>query len=711
MNALNHFFNITGMHAIFVMLLNSLWIGALAALLAGIIITLTKKHGPQLRYQLLTGLLASFALCMVLIFYTAITKENPVVSDGNKTPIVATILTTMQASDVPLQQKNIFDSAISFIQANAGIIVSIWLMVIIFRFLQLVSGLNSLQRLKSRWVIEADDNWNHKLHELASKLGIERPVVFLQSSLAKVPMVIGHLKPVLLFPIGLLNKLPVDEVEAILLHELAHIKRNDFLVNLLQQFAEIFFFFNPAVLWISSLIKNERESCCDDMALSITRDKKIFIHALVAFQEYNAGAKYATGFAGSKNHLLNRVKRIITNNNKTLNTMEKLVLASGIIMTCIATVAFNPGKEKDIINASKTIAVSGPARAQNSITNTGAENNNKLVEQYSGYMDTIPKKETSVDGYNINFKGDIDGKRVELKEEHSKIKELYIDGKKIPEDQYVKYQPMIEKIHTEMKEQAAKLKLQTDKLELQKQRLQEQAEAMETDSKKMKEQSELAKADMVRQKELMEQQEVQMKKQAERMQKNDSSMKIQSQKIQQDFMRQEEKLKEKRVELQEKIEELNLEREKLELIRKDSIRATSSIYTKPVITVKPAITVNPTISATSTVNPEVVAISGTTSSVVSAISAKSGVTAVTVTPVKFTVAGTVSLITNTTSEDIINDLKRANVISSRDNLSIQLNNDELIVNGVKQPEEIHQEILKKHITKPGDKISLNYNNR
>ena len=416
MNVFGNLFNTTSMHAVFIMLVNSLWIGALAALLAGIIINVTKKHGPKVRYQLLTGLLALFVMSMVLVFYAAFTKETHVVADSNKTMMVAITSAAIQPGTIQPEHKNVVDAFISFIQANSGIIVSIWLMVIIFRSLQLISGLNALQRMKRRWILEAGDHWNEKLQELAAKLGIKKPVLFLQSSLAKVPMVIGHLKPVLLFPIGLLNKLPADEVEAILLHELAHIKRNDFLVNLLQHFAEIFFFFNPAVLWISSLIKNERESCCDDMALSITRDKKIFIHALVAFQEYNAVVKYATTFAGSKNHLLNRVKRIITNNNKTLTTMEKLVLASGIIITCLATVAFNPGREKDKISTVKTNTVSGQMTVQNKLNRT-PNNNAKILEGYSGYTDTIPEKQTKADDYNINFKGDIDGKRVELKEE------------------------------------------------------------------------------------------------------------------------------------------------------------------------------------------------------------------------------------------------------------------------------------------------------
>ena len=404
--------------------------------------------------------------------------------------------------------------------------------------------------------------------------------------------------------------------------------------------------------------------------------------------------------------------------------MEKLVLASGIILTCLATVAFNPGKEKDAINAAKINAVPEQIIAQNSIIATGAESNNsKLLERHSGYIDTIPKKQTSADGYNMNFKGDIDGKRVELKEEHSKIKELYIDGKKIPEEQYAQYQPMIEKIHTQFREQASKLQLQSDTLALQSQRLQEQAEAMEMDSQKMQEQSEIANDDMLRQKALkalIEQKEVQMQQQAERMQKNDSAMSIRSQKMQQDLMRKEKELLKKQLELQEKIEELQLRQEKLELLRKDSVKVTGSVYTKPVISAASAITVKPTVSATSTVNPEPVAVAGTAATVNSKASVSSAISVnsnVSVKPVKVVavasalpLAGTGSLISNSTTDDIINDLEKANIISNRDNLSIKLTNDVLIVNGVKQPEEIHQEILKKHVAKPGDKISLRYSN-
>ena len=342
-----HFLNIlnlTGLRSVFTTLAHSLWLGAIMALLAGIIIILTNRSGSLLRYKLLTGLLMLFTVSIVYIFYNALTSNTQTLTAGNV--IMVSGKPEIQQTQNIQQQKAVFNTLLSFIETYADTIVSIWFIVICFKCIRLISGLRALHRLKKTNILEAGTYWIERMNELAAGIGIVKQVALLQSSLAKIPMVIGHLKPIILFPIGILNALPPDEVEAILLHELAHIRRNDFLINLLQQFAEIFFFFNPGVLWVSSLIKNERENCCDDIAIAVTRDKKIFIHALVAFQEYNAGLTYATTFPGSKNHLLNRVKRIITNNNKTLNNMEKLILASGIIITSLAALAFSPGHTK-----------------------------------------------------------------------------------------------------------------------------------------------------------------------------------------------------------------------------------------------------------------------------------------------------------------------------------------------------------------------------
>src|SRR6202000_1232488 len=95
-----------------------------------------------------------------------------------------------------------------------------------------------------------DKFWKERTMQLACLTGVKQAIDILESGLAKVPMVIGHLKPIILIPVGMLAAVSPDEIEAIIIHELAHIKRRDYLVNMLQSLMEIVFFFNPAVLWI-----------------------------------------------------------------------------------------------------------------------------------------------------------------------------------------------------------------------------------------------------------------------------------------------------------------------------------------------------------------------------------------------------------------------------------------------------------------------------
>ena len=707
---LDTLFNVTGIRVVFTTLVHSLWLGAVMALLAGIIIMLTKKSGPQLRYKLLTGLLILFIASTLYVFCNAFINEINTVQ-GNNILMIAGNTVTQQARDVQ-QQNRVIDTLISFIETHADIIVSIWFVSICFKCIQLMSGLHGVYRLKKRNIIEVGTHWNKRMNELAAKINITKPVMLLQSSLAKVPMVIGHLKPVILVPIGILNALPQNEVEAILLHELAHIKRCDFLINLLQQFAEIFFFFNPAVLWILSLIKNERENCCDDIAIAVTRDKKIFIHALVTFQEYNAGMPYATTFPGSRNHLLNRVKRIITNNNKTLNNMEKLILASGIIITCLATVTFSPVHANDKkVKAKRGSEITAQTTGVDSTATeeTKYQSTDNATAKYITNNDTIPEKEITADSnYNMNYMGDIDGKRIQLKEENSRIKELYIDGKKIPEDQYDQYKNLVDKIHKQMKENAAQLKMNTELLEQEKEKMQKQTEIMQKEAKKMKEQSILMQKDFKDQEELMKQKQLEKQKKAELMNKNDSSMKEQSKKMQIDFIKQQEQFKIKQTEFQKKVEELKLRQQKLKEMIKDSVKIISdlwqqpAIYAKPVLLVKPAVTVNSTPSVKAVTNANL----ATSVNTASTVNIQPDVTVTSAVAVK----PAVYLTSASMSEDIIRELEDANIITTRSNLSFRLTNDELIVNGVKQPDAIHQKILKKYVRKPGDIVSLSYNN-
>jgi hypothetical protein len=138
---------------------------------------------------------------------------------------------------------------------------------------------------------------------------------------------------------GMLNQMPPSQVEAVLLHELAHIRRHDYLVNFIQRLSELVFFFNPALLWVSSLLRAEREVCCDEMTISHTGNKLQFVEALIHCKEYSMYTpNYAIGFFGPQKLLHHRLNRILSNNNKMLSRFEtgffviSILLLTGLIL-------------------------------------------------------------------------------------------------------------------------------------------------------------------------------------------------------------------------------------------------------------------------------------------------------------------------------------------------------------------------------------------
>jgi hypothetical protein len=138
-----------------------------------------------------------------------------------------------------------------------------------------------------------------------------------------------------------LTQLAPDQVEAILLHELAHIRRNDYLVNLAQNIVETLFFFNPALLWLSTLVRDERENCCDDIAIAQLQNKKQYVESLIRFRERSmyGSSLSAVGFAGRKSSFLNRIRRIVENKNYTLSPFEKGSLACSSIVAAFLALA------------------------------------------------------------------------------------------------------------------------------------------------------------------------------------------------------------------------------------------------------------------------------------------------------------------------------------------------------------------------------------
>lgn len=411
-------------------LVHSLWQGLLLSIIATIIIFSTRGTSPQVRYNLLLSALLVFIMAVGTTFSLQLIKAKQLIDTTPFTPAVQTQVTAPALEKVLTENRiSLVDTMIAFIDANARAIVIVWLLIIAVQFIRLSAGLHRVYKLKGRQVFTAGECWNARVVELSRQLLINKRVQLMQSTIVKMPAVIGYFKPVILFPAGMLASLPPEEIEAVLLHELAHIRRNDFLVNLLQQLVEIIFFFNPAVLWVSSLIKSERENCCDEIAVQQTKSKQHYINALLAFEAYSLPQAVALthAFNGEKNHLMNRIKRIIYNNNKTLNNMEKKFLAAGIILTSVLIFSFT---------------------ANNARPQTPGNNSATGITIQT---DTVPAPSATGQMINGTINSTQNGKKYTLVTENNQVKELYVDGKKIPEGKMDNYKKVTGKILTDTK--------------------------------------------------------------------------------------------------------------------------------------------------------------------------------------------------------------------------------------------------------------------
>lgn len=213
--------------------------------------------------------------------------------------------------------------------------------------IKLLSDLLQLRKIRTTRIEPMGEAWDKHLDKLAARLQIPRKVKLLISRHVQVPVMLGFIKPLILLPVAMVNNLTEAQLEAVLLHELAHIKRNDYLLNIFQSIVETILFFNPFVWLISKIIRMEREHCCDDLVIASTVQPLQYAHALVALEEYRLTANRLTmAAADSKQHLFHRIKRIMEMKTKHLNYSQKF-LAVLIIATGLVSIAWlNPAKGK-----------------------------------------------------------------------------------------------------------------------------------------------------------------------------------------------------------------------------------------------------------------------------------------------------------------------------------------------------------------------------
>ena len=232
---------------------------------------------------------------------------------------------------------SLLQQAESIITQYAKYIVGLYMIGLILQGIKLTGGFVHIHHIRKQKNLQTDASWTNKAQEMCKNLKIVKAVSLYFSENISIPLTIGYLKPIIIFPLSLINNLDSNQVEAILMHELSHIKRHDYLLNILQCIMETILCFNPFVWLISKTIRLEREHCCDDMVIDADYNNFTYSKALLIIAQQNS-QHYALAMAsaGDKKYpLLNRIKRL--NTMETKDSLPKFNLLIIITIAAIGT--------------------------------------------------------------------------------------------------------------------------------------------------------------------------------------------------------------------------------------------------------------------------------------------------------------------------------------------------------------------------------------
>ncbi len=320
-------------------LLHFVWQGAAIGLLLWLALAMTQR--ASVRYALAVGaLLLMLALPVATLFFmqgsaTAIATSAagdaipPAVQSGAPGPLTAHH--AHAAAMVPQQNQPLQPSETMLWLVRA------WMFGVLVFALRGAGGFVVMQRLRRLATTPATDELLALCETMKERMGIARAVRFCRSAALQVPAVVGGIRPVVLLPISALTGLSNAQIEAIVAHELAHIQRLDYFVNLFQVFAETVLFYHPAVWWVNQRIRVERENCCDDTAIAVCGNRLEYVRALTHLESLRITPQFAMAANGSP--LKARVRRLLGMAEQSEGVRAGSSLLGGVIIAAVVLAA------------------------------------------------------------------------------------------------------------------------------------------------------------------------------------------------------------------------------------------------------------------------------------------------------------------------------------------------------------------------------------
>ena len=310
---MNHFLEQSWIQALGWTLLHATWQASLVAITWLIAKRFLKNASAHLRYLAAISALIALIACSAVTFWKV--YPNQIEISSSLITVESLSLSSFDVSVAPnsvrIQEgKNINWNEL--LNDIAPWLSLLWILGAAIMGLRFASGIFYLDKLRNKGLQEVDTFWQARSAFIAQKMGLYSNWQIKESSLVSEPLTLGHFKPLILIPMGMLSGLSPEQVEAIIAHEFAHIYRSDFLFNLIQSLIEILFFFHPAIWWLSKEIRRERELCCDDLAIATLGDAFVYAEALTRLQVFCHSPKHfltmqAKGNSGS---FTSRVQRL-----------------------------------------------------------------------------------------------------------------------------------------------------------------------------------------------------------------------------------------------------------------------------------------------------------------------------------------------------------------------------------------------------------------
>ena len=307
-------------------IVHSLWQGGVIALVTAALLAATRSSKPSVRYNIT---ITALGLMLALPIATASLTRNAF-NDSGVSPDTPTVTTFAVASESPALSPSpsptldvsspVTGSAdagftIPFIDNVLPWLVAAWIVGLLLASVRLIGGFTKTRRITRQSTGSASRALVIRVEKLCDRLGITRAIRTFESSSIEVPLVIGAIRPVIVVPASLITGLTPLQLDMLLAHELAHIRRNDYLVNLIQTVIETLLFYHPAARWISDRAREEREHCCDDIAIAACGgDAGQYTTTLLVLEE-SRGEGFGLAAAATGGSLLRRAERIITGRN------------------------------------------------------------------------------------------------------------------------------------------------------------------------------------------------------------------------------------------------------------------------------------------------------------------------------------------------------------------------------------------------------------